>query len=41
MGVVSTQFAGRVTLLRDQVESFDRYPFSLPAIRRLDILMAP
>jgi hypothetical protein len=33
---VSTQFAGRVTLLRDKVESFERYPFSLPAIRTLD-----
>jgi predicted ATPase len=38
MGVVSTQFAGRVTLLRDKVESFDRYPFSLPAIRTLEFL---
>ena len=38
MSVVSTQFAGRVTLLRDKVESFDRYPFSLPAIRTLEFL---
>ena len=38
MAVVSTQFAGRVTLLRDKVESFDRYPFSLPAIRTLEFL---
>jgi predicted ATPase len=38
MSVVSTQFAGRVTLLRDKVESFDRYPFSLPAIRALEFL---
>ena len=36
MAVVQTQFAGRVTLLRDRVDSFDRYPFSLPAIRTLD-----
>ena len=38
MAVVSTQFAGRVTLLRDKIESFDRYPFALPAIRTLDFL---
>jgi predicted ATPase len=38
MGVVPTQFAGRVTLLRDQVESFDRYPFSLPVVRTLDFI---
>src|SRR5476651_1321998 len=38
MAAVSTQFAGRVTLLRDKVESFDRYPFALPAIRTLDFL---
>src|SRR5471030_2019529 len=38
MSVVSTQFASRVTLLRDKVESFDRYPFSLPAIRTLDFI---
>ena len=38
MAVVSTQFAGRVTLLRDKVETFDRYPFALPAIRTLDFL---
>jgi predicted ATPase len=38
VSVVSTQFAGRVTLLRDKVESFERYPFSLPAIRTLDFI---
>jgi len=38
MSLVSTQFAGRVTLLRDKVESFERYPFSLPAIRTLDFI---
>jgi predicted ATPase len=38
MSVVSTQFASRVTLLRDKVESFERYPFSLPAIRTLDFI---
>ncbi len=36
MSVVQTQFAGRVTLLRDKVESFDAYPFVLPAIRDLE-----
>lgn len=35
---MSSQFAGRVTLLRDRVESFDRYPFNLPAIRHLEQL---
>jgi len=38
MSVVSTQFASRVTLLRDKVESFERYPFSLPAVRTLDFI---
>jgi predicted ATPase len=38
MGVVPTQFAGRVTLLRDKVESFDRYPFALPVVRTLDFI---
>jgi predicted ATPase len=35
---VPTQFAGRITLMRDKVESFERYPFSLPAIRTLDFI---
>ena len=38
MSVVPTQFASRVTLLRDKVDSFDRYPFALPAIRTLDFI---
>ena len=38
MTAVSTQFASRVTLLRDKVESFERYPFSLPSIRTLDFI---
>ena len=38
MSVVPTQFAGRVTLLRDKVDSFDRYPFSLPVVRTLDFI---
>ena len=36
MTVVQTQFVGRVTLLRDKVANFDRYPFSLPAIRTFE-----
>ena len=38
MSIVPTQFAGRVTLLRDRVDSFDRYPFSLPVVRTLDFI---
>ena len=36
--MISSQYVSRVTLRRDIVESFDRYPFSLPAVRDLDIL---
>ena len=32
----SSQYVSRVSLRRDQVDSFDRYPFSLPAVRSLD-----
>jgi len=35
MGVLPKQFVSRVTLVRERVESFDRYPFALPAIRTL------
>jgi predicted ATPase len=38
MGIVQTQFAGRVTLLRDKVASFDDYPFCLPVVRTLDFI---
>ncbi len=38
MSIVPTQFAGRVTLLRDKVDSFDRYPFALPVVRTLDFI---
>ncbi|SFU40478.1 Predicted ATPase [Polaromonas sp. YR568] len=34
--VISSQFASRVTLLRDKVESFAAYPFCLPAVRTLE-----
>ncbi len=33
-----TQFAGRVTLLRDKVPSFDEYPFSLPVVRKMNFI---
>lgn len=38
MTAISSQFVARVTLLRDRVESFERYPFSLPAVRTLDFI---
>ncbi len=34
--MISQQFIRRVTLKRETVETFDRYPFSLPAIRSLE-----
>lgn len=36
--MLSSQFVSRVTLLRDKVPGFDRYPFSLPAVRELETL---
>jgi predicted ATPase len=36
--VISSQYISRITLKRDDVESFDRYPFALPAVRELDQL---
>jgi predicted ATPase len=36
--MISTQYVSRIALLRDRVDSFDRYPFSLPAVRSLDSL---
>jgi len=36
--MMSAQFASTVLLKRDEVPSFERYPFSLPAIRNLDVL---
>lgn len=36
--MISSQYVSRVVLQRDRVESFDRYPFSLPAIRSFDRL---
>jgi len=34
--MISSQFVSRITLLRDKVESFDQYPFSLPMVRALE-----
>ena len=36
--MISSQYVSRVALRRDIVESFDRYPFSLPAVRELEML---
>lgn len=36
--MISSQFASRVTLLRDRVPSFDTYPFDLPVLRGLETL---
>jgi predicted ATPase len=36
--MLSTQYLQRILLKRDQVPSFDRYPFSLPAVRHLEEL---
>lgn len=34
--MIPAHFVREVSLLRDKVESFDRYPFSLPCVRHLD-----
>nr|WP_315485813.1 AAA family ATPase [uncultured Undibacterium sp.] len=34
--MISSQYVSRITLRRDKVESFDRYPFCLPAIHSLE-----
>ncbi|HEY4067606.1 MAG TPA: AAA family ATPase [Burkholderiaceae bacterium] len=34
--MISSQYVFRVSLRRDKVDSFDRYPFSLPSVRALD-----
>jgi predicted ATPase len=36
--MISKQYAIDVQLKRGEVPSFDRYPFSLPAVRHLDVL---
>lgn len=35
---ISSQFVSRISLQRDKVDSFERYPFCLPAVRTLDRL---
>ena len=34
--MITSQFVSRISLQRDKVDSFDRYPFALPAIRALE-----
>ena len=34
--MISSQFVSRISFRRDKVDSFDRYPFSLPAVRGMD-----
>lgn len=36
--IISSQFVGRLSLLREKVASFEDFPFSLPAIRLLESL---
>jgi len=36
--IFSTQYLLQVELKREEIPSFDHYPFSLPAVRHLDIL---
>ena len=36
--MLATHYVSRVSLQREKVESFDRYPFSLAAVRTLDAL---
>lgn len=36
--MISSQYVSRVSLQRDKVDSFERYPFNLPAVRMLDQL---
>ena len=36
--MLASQFIFHLALQRDKVESFDRYPFNLPAVKTLDRL---
>lgn len=36
--MATSQYVNRITLQRDQVDSFEKYPFSLPALRSLNHL---
>lgn len=36
--MISTQYISRISLQRDKIDSFERYPFCLPAVRALETL---
>ncbi|WP_459613788.1 hypothetical protein [Dickeya oryzae] len=36
--MISNQYISRISLNRDKVESFDLYPFSIPAIHSFDFI---
>lgn len=36
--MITTTYVAEIALKRDQVESFERYPFSLPAVRSLETM---
>jgi len=36
--LISQQYISEIRLKRDEISSFDQYPFSLPAVRHLDVL---
>ena len=36
--MITSPYLSRITLQRDKVDSFDGYPFSLPAVRSLDFI---
>lgn len=36
--MLSTQYVSRISLKRDKIDSFDRYPFSLPAVREMPVI---
>jgi predicted ATPase len=38
LSLVSKQYVSQVRLKREEVPSFDQYPFSLPAVKQLDVL---
>lgn len=36
--MISSQFISRIALQRDKIDSFEKYPFSLPSVRSLDYI---
>jgi len=38
LGLISQQYVSEVRLKREEVPSFEKYPFFLPAVRNLDVL---